>query len=201
MDDDDPIELLNQARAGSPEAMGRLLHQYHSYLSILARLQIGRRLQSKLDSSDLVQETFVQAHRFFDKFRGASEAELMGWLREILASRLAKTVRRYRTHGRDIRLERNMAAELDKSSHAMDRALVAPHSSPSQRAARREQAVLLANALDQLPNDYREVMILHHLEGLTFPEVARRMGRSLDSVKNLWTRALARLRRSFGRDV
>jgi RNA polymerase sigma-70 factor (ECF subfamily) len=115
-----------------------------------------------------------------------------------LTSRLAKLVRRFRTGGRDIRMERDMAAELDKSSHAMDRALVAPHSSPSQQAARREQAVLLANALDRLPADYREVMILHHLEGLTFPEVARRMSRSVDSVKNLWTRALARMRRSLG---
>ncbi len=91
-----------------------------------------------------------------------------------------------------------MAAELDKSSHAMDRALVAQQSSPSQRAARREQAVLLADALGRLPPDYREVMILHHLEELKFPEVARRMNRSVDSVKNLWTRALARLRRSMG---
>jgi RNA polymerase sigma-70 factor (ECF subfamily) len=196
--EDNPGQLLNQARAGSPEAIGNLLHQYDSYLNILARLQIGRRLQSKVDASDLVQETFVQAHQFFEKFRGATEAELMAWLRQILASRLAKTVRRYGTHGRDIRLERDMAAEIDRSSHALDRALVAPQSSPSQRAARREQAVLLANALDQLPDDYREVIILHHLEELTFPDVSRRMGRSLDSVKNLWTRALVRLRRSLG---
>lgn len=198
MNDESPEELLVRARAGDRETLGRLLALYQSYLAILARMQIGRRLQSKVDPSDIVQETFVQAHQFFDQFRGSTEAELMGWLRGILTSRLAKLVRRFRTRGRDIRLERDMAAELDKSSHAMDRALVAPQSSPSQRAARREQAVLLANALDQLPNDYREVMMLHHLEGLGFPEVALRMGRTVDSVKNLWTRALARLRRTLG---
>ena len=76
--------------------------------------------------------------------------------------------------------------------------LVAPDSSPSQRAVRREQAVLLANALRNLPADYGEVIVLHHLEGLTFPEVARRMGRSLDSVKKLWVRSLARLRDTLG---
>src|SRR5262245_16965615 len=108
--DDDPDQLLNHARTGGPEARGRLLHQYNSYLNILARLQIGRRLQSKVDASDLVQETFVQAHQFFDTFRGTTEAELMAWLRQILASRLAKMVRRYGTHGRDIRLERDMTA-------------------------------------------------------------------------------------------
>jgi len=63
---------------------------------------------------------------------------------------------------------------------------------------RREQALRLADALDRLPHDFREVLILRHLEELRFPEVARRMGRSLDSVKNLWTRALAKLRHTLG---
>ena len=72
-----------------------------------------------------------------------------------------------------------------------------PLSSPSQRVVRREQAVLLADALEQLPADYREVIILSHLEELSFPEVARRMGRTIDSVKNVWARALAKLRRSL----
>ena len=67
-----------------------------------------------------------------------------------------------------------------------------------RRPSRREQAVLLADALNHLPADYREVLILRHLEGLTFPEVADRMGRSLDSVEKLWVRALPRLRRALG---
>ena len=76
--------------------------------------------------------------------------------------------------------------------------MVAGQSTPSQRASRREQAVLLADALSLLPDDYREVIILRHLEGLTFPEVAARMGRSLDSVEKLWVRALARVRTALG---
>jgi RNA polymerase sigma-70 factor, ECF subfamily len=75
--------------------------------------------------------------------------------------------------------------------------LVAPESSPSQQAVRREQAVLLADALQDLPEDYREVIILRQLEGLSFPDVARRVGRTEDSVKNVWLRALARLRRAL----
>jgi RNA polymerase sigma-70 factor (ECF subfamily) len=74
---------------------------------------------------------------------------------------------------------------------------LASSGSPSRQASRREQAVLLADALGKLPEAYREVIILSHLEGLSFPEVARRLGRTLDSVKNLWARALARLRRSL----
>jgi RNA polymerase sigma-70 factor (ECF subfamily) len=95
-------------------------------------------------------------------------------------------------------LERELAAELDQSSQMLDQRLEAPGSSPSQRVARREQAVVLADMLGRLPEDYREVVILRHLEGLSFPQVARRMGRTLDSVKKLWARALAQLRDSLG---
>ena len=197
--DPEPVELLRQARAGSGPALGELLELYRSYLSLLARVQIGQRLQGKVDAADLVQETFLEAHRHFAHFRGTVEGELVGWLRQILAGVLANIVRRfYRTRRRDVRLERTLAAELDRSSQVLEKNLVAPGSTPSQRAARREQVILLAEALERLPDDYREVIILYHLEGLNFPDVARRMGRSLDSVKNLWARGLAQLRRSLG---
>jgi RNA polymerase sigma-70 factor (ECF subfamily) len=195
----DPEQLLILAQKGNGPALGRLLEFYRDYLALLARLQIGRRLQGKVDASDLVQETFLKAHRDFAQFRGTREAEWVSWLRQILAFNLAHLVRRYcGTQRRDVRLERELVHELNESSRVLDEGLVARQSSPSQRAARREQAVLLAGALGQLPEDYREVIILSHLEGLSFPEVARRMGRSVDSVKNLWARALARLRRALG---
>jgi RNA polymerase sigma-70 factor (ECF subfamily) len=191
-----PELLLHLARAGDAVALGQLLELYRSYLELLARLQIGRRLQGKVDADDLVQETFLEGHRSFDQFRGTTESELISWLRQILASKLADLMRRYLgTQRRDVRLERELAGELDESSRILDGALVARQSSPSQQAARREQAVLLANALEKLPADYREVLILHHLEELSFPEVGRRMNRTVDSVEKLWTRALARLRR------
>src|SRR5712692_801515 len=194
----DPEDLLRQARAGNDEARGLLLELYRNYLTLLARMQIGRRLQGKVDAADLVQETFLKAHRDFAQFRGNSEGEWVGWLRQILAMNLAHLVRRYcGTHRRNVRLERELVNELAQSSCVLDQALVAPQSSPSNQASRREQAVLLADALGQLPSDYREVIILSHLEGLSFPEVASRMGRTVNSVKNLWARALARLRRSL----
>ncbi len=197
--DPNPEGLLPLARAGRPEALGRLLEPYRGYLTLLARVQIGRRLQGKVDPADLVQETFLEAHRDFAQFRGQTEEELVGWLRQVLARNLANVVRHYfGTRRRDPRLERELADELDRSSHALGHSLAAPGSSPSQQAMRREQAVLLADALDRLPADYREVLVLRHLEGLTFPAIARQMGRSLDSVKKLWPRALTRLRRSLG---
>jgi RNA polymerase sigma-70 factor (ECF subfamily) len=187
---------LRLARAGDGTALGQLLEAYRNYLVVLARVQIGRRLQGKIDASDVVQETFLKAHRHFGQFRGQSQKELAGWLRQILVSHLINLVRHY--HGsrrRDLRLERDLAVELDQSSRDLDRALFARQSTPSQKASHREQAVLLADALSRLSEDYRDVIILRHLEGLPFTEVAARMGRSLDSVDKLWVRALGRLRR------
>ena len=195
----DPERLLQDALAGDVATLGRLLELYRRYLALLARVQIGQRLQGKVDASDIVQETFLEAHRNFGLFRGTSEAQFVQWLRKILAANLANLLRRYLgTQGRDVRLEREVAEALDRSSVMLDGALVAAQSSPSQQASRREQAVLVADALAALPEDYRTVLVLRHLDGLTFPEVAERMGRSVDSVEKLWLRGLTRLRRAFG---
>jgi RNA polymerase sigma-70 factor (ECF subfamily) len=187
------------ARLAAEASLGGRLEAYRDYLTILARMQIGRRLQGKVDPADVVQETFLHAVRDFAHFRGTSETELAGWLRKILGARLADLVRHYcGTVGRDVRLEQALQVELDQSSQLLDRGLVAPCSSPSQQAVRQEQGAWLAQALERLPADYREVLMLHHLEECDFPEVARRMGRSVEAVKKLWARALARLRRLLG---
>jgi RNA polymerase sigma-70 factor (ECF subfamily) len=191
-------DLLRRARAGDDDARGRLLEAYRDYLTLLARVQLGRDLQGKVDPSDLVQEAFLEAHRDFGQFQGRTEAELRAWLRRVLATGLADQVRRYRaTRRRDLRLERQLAAELDRSSQALERGLVAPGSSPSGRAERREDARRLAEALERLPADYRDVLLLRHFQGLTFPEIARRLDRTLDVVKNVWLRGLGRLRRTL----
>ena len=189
----DPQRLLCLAQAGDRAALGHLLELYRAYLDLLARLQIGRRLQGKVDAADLVQDTFLHAAQGFGRFRGTTEEELAGWLRHILAARLSDLLRRFLgTQRRAVHLERELAGELDASSRVLDRGLVVRLSSPSQHAARREQALLLANALQQLPADYREVLVLRHLEECSFPDVAQRMGRTVDGVKKLWARALAR---------
>jgi RNA polymerase sigma-70 factor (ECF subfamily) len=198
----DVDHLLAQAGAGDSHALGDLLESYRNYLALLARVQISRRLQRKLDAGDLVQETFLAAHRDWASFQGSSERELVGWLRGILAGKLAKLVRSYLgTQRRNVLLERDLAEELDQSSRALDRGLFHKGDSPSVQVSQREQGVLLADALSELPEDYREVLILRHLEGLSFPEVSQRMGRTLDAVKQLWVRALDRLRRSMRGDA
>src|SRR5665213_4551115 len=106
----DSPTLLQQARDGDIDALGQLLDGYCSYLTILARVQIGRRLQGKVDAADLVQETFLKAHRQIGQFRGVSAAEFKAWLRRILAGELALLLRRYMGAHRDMRLERELEA-------------------------------------------------------------------------------------------
>jgi RNA polymerase sigma-70 factor (ECF subfamily) len=194
----DPELLLMLAKAGDGTALGRLLERYRNYVGLLVRLQVGRRLRTKVDIEDLLQEIWLEIHRKITLFRGGSEREFLTWARRLIGSILANQVRHYLgTKSRDVRLERALVDDLDHSSRALNDSLVASQSSPSQQAVRREQAVLLADALQGLPEDYREVIILRQLEGLSFPDVARRLSRTEDSVKNVWLRALARLRRTL----
>src|SRR5205085_1960477 len=121
-----PEELLTRARTGEPQALGRLLELYRNYLRLLARLEIGRRLQGKVDASDLVQETFLEAHRNFHRFQGSNEPQFACWLRQILAANVANQVRRYLgTQGRDARLEEELGAALDNSSRLLGGELAA----------------------------------------------------------------------------
>jgi RNA polymerase sigma-70 factor (ECF subfamily) len=193
--DETPEDLLARARSGDQAALGQLLQLYRNYLRLQARTLIDSTLQRRLDPSDLVQETFLEAHRDFGRFAGTTEAELVAWLRQVLVRNLADQVKRHQSRKRDVRRVESLEAMLDRSSRRVEEALQAGISSPSAQARRREQAVLLADALAALPPDYREVIVLRHLEHLKFDEVAARMGRSSGAVRMLWARALERLNR------
>jgi RNA polymerase sigma-70 factor (ECF subfamily) len=197
-DADQTAALLSQARLGRREALGELLEAHRNYVMVLARIQLGRRLQGKVDASDLVQDVHVEAYRAFERFAGDTRATFLAWLRQILAGQLAHLVRRYcGTQARDVRLEQTLERELADSSQMLDNALIDQRTPPDEAAVRREQGILLADALARLPPDYREAIILRQLEGLSFAEVATRLGRSVDSVQKLWVRALDRLRREM----
>jgi RNA polymerase sigma-70 factor (ECF subfamily) len=197
-DEQDPIELIARARDGSNGALGSLLEMYRRYLTLLARIQLGDRLRANVGPSDVVQETFLRAQRGFVEFHGQCEAEIMTWLRRILARTLANQLRHYQdTAKRDVNREQNLHDALGHSSEQVGLAVVAREFSPSAEAQRREQVVLVADALEQLPEHYRDVIVLRNFQDLPFSEVASRMGRSVDSVMHLWPRALAGLRQQL----
>jgi RNA polymerase sigma-70 factor (ECF subfamily) len=180
--------------AEEPEAPARPLEAYRDYLGLLAR-HLGPRLRSKLDPSDLVQQTLLQAHKKRGQFRGRTEEEWLGWLRVILVNCLAEALRAYRRKQRDVTLEVSLEAALDESSGRALAWLAADQSSPSARASRQEQLLRLAAALARLPQDQRQAVELHHLQGLPLADVAGRLGRSKEAVAGLIFRGLKKLRR------
>jgi RNA polymerase sigma-70 factor (ECF subfamily) len=171
--------------------------QFRSYLRLLARLQLPQRLAPKLDASDIVQQTLVQAYRAIGGFRGRTEAEMAAWLRQILARNLAHAVRDQGRQKRDAAREVSIAAALDQSSARLENWLAADQSSPSERAERNDQLLRLAAALEQLPDEQREAVELHYWQGWTLARIAEHQSRTPASVAGLVHRGLAKLRESL----
>jgi RNA polymerase sigma-70 factor (ECF subfamily) len=172
----------------------RPLEAYRDYLCLLARLQMANRLQAKLDASDIVQQTLLQAHEGRGQFRGRTEGELLAWLRAILANVLAAAARRFATKARQLGRERSLEADLEQSAARLEGLLAADQTSPSERVVQAEELLRLAAALAQLPEDQRRVVELHHLKGLPIAEVAEQTGRTRPAVVGLLFRGLKKLR-------
>jgi RNA polymerase sigma-70 factor (ECF subfamily) len=151
-------------------------------------------LQSKLDPSDLVQQTLLQAHQARNDFRGRSETELAAWLRQILARNLARAVRDLGRAKRDIGRERSLEAALNASSARLEAWLVAEQSSPSQKAQHNEQVARLAEAMEELPDAQREALVLHYWQGQSLAEIGEQLGRTPAAVAGLLHRGLKQLR-------
>jgi RNA polymerase sigma-70 factor (ECF subfamily) len=180
--------------SGEAESRDRALEQYREYLGMLARVQLDPRLRDKLDPSDVVQQTLLDAHRKQDQFRGQTEAERAAWLRQILARNLVDALRTFGRAKRDVARERSLEAAWEQSSQRLEAWLAAEQSSPSQKLQRHEQAVQLADALAKLPEAQREALVLQNWHGWSLAEIGQHMGRSPAAVAGLLKRGLKQLR-------
>jgi RNA polymerase sigma-70 factor (ECF subfamily) len=172
------------------------LERYREYLHLLSRVGLDARLRALADSSDIVQQTLLRAHERVDQFRGTSEAELLAWLRVILARQLADLARRAGQPNWEKR--QALEAALEQSSARLVSWLADGQPAPCERLQHREQLVRLTEALARLPQDQRTAVELHHLEGYSVPEVGRRMGRTAGSVARQLHRGLKALRVDLG---
>jgi len=170
------------------------LERYRPYLHLLARLHLSPRLQAKIDPSDVVQQTLLQAHARREQQRGQTDAEWAAWLRAILVSVLAQLMRKFGTQKADVALERSLVGAVEDSSARLEAWLADDQSSPSQSAMRHEQLRHLADALGQLPAEHRTALELRHLRGASVADIGQQMGRSEASVAGLLRRGLDRLR-------
>ncbi|HLJ12247.1 MAG TPA: sigma-70 family RNA polymerase sigma factor [Planctomycetaceae bacterium] len=184
-------DLLEKARRGDDSARDRLFAACRNYVSIAARAEMASWLKSKVDSSDLVQQTLLEAHRGLADFRGTTEGEWLGWLKRILVHNAADFVRRY--HGVEKRCAGREVALAGPESGFGSPALSDGGPTASQVVMQKELQLQVADALSRLPEDYQEVVILRNLQQLPFDEVAARMGRSRPAVQMLWMRAIRKL--------
>jgi RNA polymerase sigma-70 factor (ECF subfamily) len=189
---DGAARWLPEARAGSREALGKLLEAARRYLVTIAREELDPDLRAKHSPSDLVQETFVEAQRAFGQFQGEREAELLAWLRQLLLHRVGKLRRSFRDTQKR-RLAREVALGGDGSSDGPAGGLAANVLSPSGQAMEHEQDQALQAALARLPDDYRRVITLRYQEQRPFEEIGRLLLRSPDAARKLWARAVERL--------
>jgi RNA polymerase sigma-70 factor (ECF subfamily) len=176
------------------EAHGRALEKFRAYLLLLARLQLDPRLRGKLDPSDVVQQTLLEAYEKREQFRGSTEGEWLAWLRQALAHNLADALRAFGQARRDVARERSLEAAVEASSRRLQAWLAADQSSPSQQAERHERAVRLAEALAALPDDNREALVLHYCQDLPLADIAAHLGRTPAAVAGLLKRGLKQLR-------
>jgi RNA polymerase sigma-70 factor (ECF subfamily) len=200
----DSVEhILALARSGDQERLGKLLEQYRNYLTILAATQLDARLRRRFSPSDLVQEAMLGATRDFAQFRGLTERELLAWLRQILIHCLHHAHEAHiRAGRRDVRREISLdEMALDRSAAKLADVLAVDGSSPAAKAAKREKAVEVADLLARLRPDYRDVIVLRNLQGLSFEEIALAMDRKPGAVRMLWLRAIEKFKRLGEADV
>ena len=171
------------------------LSKYHAWLRLMARLQLDPRWGRKFDASDVAQQTLLEAWKAESQFRGNSDGERIAWLRTILGRVISREVRQYTgTLKRDPNRELDIPTALERSSVMLAGLLADNAPSPSMHADNREQQMIIAEAIESLSEDYREVIVLRNLQGLSHAEVAVRLDRTESAVRMLWLRALKQLR-------
>lgn len=184
--------LIQAARAGSLQALGELLTAYRPLLLLLARHKLHPSLQAKVGASDIVQDTFLEAQRDFGGFRGQTHAELVTWLRHILAHNVSNLARQYldtdkRQVGREVPLD------VPRPQGSRHWEPPAPGPTPSVMAMGQEQTQQVERALEQLPAHYRTILRQRHQEGRSFAEIGETLGASAEAARKLWCRAIERL--------
>jgi RNA polymerase sigma-70 factor (ECF subfamily) len=186
--------LMDHAR---PARNGLELEPFQSYLYLLARSHIDPRHRARLDPSDIVQQTLLNAYQKQDQFRGTTDAERMAWLKQILTNNLADAVRGLVRAKRDVTREQPLEKGISNAFMRADSWLAAVQSSPSQQVLRAEEVLRLANALTGLPEAQRDAIVLHHLQGLSLADVSRQLEKSPAAVAGLLHRGLKGLREAM----
>jgi RNA polymerase sigma-70 factor, ECF subfamily len=201
-------DLMARARDGQADALAEICDHYRNYLRVVVRSELKSRLRERVELSDVIQEVFIEIVRQFPNFTGENEAALLGWMRRLVAQKLADLGRFHKRLKRGggvfpVSLDRDL--DLGNTGHIQEGGEVRPRdilavsqASPSEAASLREQTRLLTGTLALLPASEAEVLWLHHAEGLSFSTISERLGLSRKRIRVIWARGLRSVRRSMG---
>ncbi len=190
--------LIVLAKDGDESALEQLCRVYSERVRWIVRLRMGGELRSKLESMDLAQDVFISALRDLGNFTYKNEGDFLRWLSKIAENRLRDNLDRLHADKRDIRKEVQLKSYEPTTGDSFVAALgPIDTTTPSVIMSRREDLAKLARALDALTSEYKEVIVLTKIEGLSYKEIAESLGKSSDAVRMLVSRAMAALSGAF----
>lgn len=196
-DDDDAAELLERLRRGDRVAVGQLFAQHRDRLKRMVQLRLDRRIQSRVDASDVLQETLLDASRKLDEYLADPRLPFFFWLRALTGLKLTELHRRHlgtqlRDADREVSIYRGALPEANSMSLAAQ--LLGKFTSPSQSALKAERRIKLQESLNCMDPMDREILALRHFEQLTNAEIAIILNLSESGATARHMRALKRLR-------
>jgi len=185
--------LVTLAQAGDESALDRLCAVYGERIHRILRMRMGKELRSKMESMDLVQDAFISALRSLENFTYKNEGDFLRWLSQIAENRLRDHVDKLHTDKRDIHKE----IPLNNNRQSQDSFVRTPGpiavTTPSMIISRQEELDKLEKAIDKLKPEYREVIVLSKIEGLSHIEIGKKLGKKPHAVCMLLSRAITAL--------
>lgn len=195
----DPSDLIRRAKDGDREAIEVLLGQYRELLKRLADNGLGPAVTARVDASDVVQKTLLQAYSGLPDFRGEQPPEFAAWLRSIMEMNVAQAVRdNVYIQKRSVNRERSM--DDSKAGMPLRESLDSETTTPSLKIAQAEESDRLHRAIKQLPEDQAEAVRLRHLQGWSLIEIARHMERTPTAAAGLLKRGMQKLKSILGQE-
>jgi RNA polymerase sigma-70 factor (ECF subfamily) len=194
--------LISRAAEGDAAARQELLERYRDYLRRMVEVRLDRRLASRVDASDVVQETLIEASRRLDDYLRERPLPFFGWLRQLAGERMIDVHRRHViSQRRSVMVEHRDLGLRDASADELVRRLLAGDTSPSHHVIRKEQHELLREALAALTERDREIVVMRHLERLSTAEISAALDLSESAVKSRLLRALLRMRQKLSDSI
>ena len=190
--------LVTLAQDGDESALNRLCSVYGARILWIIRLRMGRELRSKLESIDIVQDVLMSALKDLGNFTYKTEGDFLRWLSKIAENRLRGHLQRLHMNKRDIRKEVQLNGNRPTAEDSVVATLDAVvTTTPSVIVSKREELDKLVKAIDALKPEYRQVIVLTKIEGLSYKEVGEKLGKSADAARMLFSRAMAELTDGF----